>query len=158
MTETLFKEVTYNVSTLMQSIEMGSIGLPDIQRPFVWRNTKVQVRDLIDSMYRGYPVGYLLFWQNAFEGEGKAIGPDGKQKTPSLLIVDGQQRLASLYAVVRGRHVMRENFSQELIDIAFNPVTERFEVADAAIRKDKAFIPNISVFWQESTHLGSGVP
>lgn len=151
MTETLFKEVTYNVSTLMQSIEMGSIGLPDIQRPFVWRNTKV--RDLIDSMYRGYPVGYLLFWQNAYEGEGKAIGVDGKQKTPSLLIVDGQQRLTSLYAVVRGRQVTRENFSQELIEIAFNPVTERFEVADVAIKKDKAFIPNISVFWQESTDI-----
>ncbi|MHB9149124.1 MAG: GmrSD restriction endonuclease domain-containing protein [Thermoleophilia bacterium] len=146
MTETLFKDVNWTVNLLIQSIEMGSIGLPDIQRPFVWKNTKV--RDLIDSMYRGYPVGYLLFWQNAYDGEGKAIGTDGKQKTPSLLIVDGQQRLTSLFAVVKGKKVLRENFAQEAIEIAFNPLSERFEVADAAIKKDKAFIPNISVFWE----------
>jgi hypothetical protein len=109
---------------------MGTIGLPDIQRPFVWKNTKV--RDLIDSMYRGYPVGYLLFWENAYGGDGKVIGPDRKQKTANLLIVDGQQRLTSLYAVIRGEKVLRETFAKEAIEIAFNPVTEHFEVADAA--------------------------
>ena len=79
---------------------MGQIGLPDIQRPFVWPNTKV--RDLFDSMYRGYPVGYLLFWENAAEVGNRTIGSDAKQLAPSLVIVDGQQRLTSLYAVVKG--------------------------------------------------------
>lgn len=60
---TLFKEVSYNLATLIQQIDMGIIGLPDIQRPFVWQDTKV--RDLFDSMYKGYPVGYFLFWANA---------------------------------------------------------------------------------------------
>jgi len=151
MSETLFKEVKYDLSSLMKFIELGEIGLPDIQRPFVWRNSKV--RDLFDSMYRGYPVGYFLFWQNAFSDDAKAIGVDSKQKPPSLLIVDGQQRLTSLYAVVRGVNVVRENFEEEPIHIAFNPLQEKFEVADAAIRKDKAYIPNISVLWKDSTDL-----
>jgi uncharacterized protein with ParB-like and HNH nuclease domain len=51
---TLFKEVSYNLAALIQQIELGIIGLPDIQRPFVWPDTKV--RDLFDSMYKGYPV------------------------------------------------------------------------------------------------------
>lgn len=56
MTETLFKEVHYSLGGLINDIGLGRIGLPDIQRPFVWANAKV--RDLFDSMYRGYPVGY----------------------------------------------------------------------------------------------------
>jgi uncharacterized protein with ParB-like and HNH nuclease domain len=99
MSETQFKEVRYDLSSLVNYIEIGDIGLPDIQRPFVWKNTKV--RNLFDSMYRGYPIGYLLFWQNAFTDGSRTIGTDEKQKVARLLIVDGQQRLTSLYAVVR---------------------------------------------------------
>lgn len=146
MSDTLFKQVNYNLNTLVENIQLGQIGLPDIQRPFVWPNTKV--RDLFDSMYRGYPVGYLLFWQNGLDAsEHRGIGPDNKQKYPNLLIVDGQQRLTSLYAVIKGVPVIRENFEATPIEIAFNPLTEHFEVADAAIRKDASFIPNISVLW-----------
>ncbi|MCB0811448.1 MAG: DUF262 domain-containing protein, partial [Flavobacteriales bacterium] len=65
MSKPLFKEVSYSLSKLLDNIEMGYIGLPDIQRPFVWPNAKV--RDLFDSMYRGYPVGYFLFWENQVE-------------------------------------------------------------------------------------------
>src|ERR1035438_564394 len=101
----LFNEVGYNVGSLLDQIDMGVIGLPDIQRPFVWKNTKI--RDLFDSMYRAFPVGYLLFCQSAPAEGSKAIGVDGKQKHPSLLIVDGQQRLTSLYAVVKGKKVIR---------------------------------------------------
>ena len=93
MSEPVFNKVDYTLGTLMDSIQMGSIGLPDIQRPFVWKNAKV--RNLFDSMYRGFPVGYLLLWENGIEGGTKSIGTDGKQKAPSLLIVDGQQRLTS---------------------------------------------------------------
>jgi uncharacterized protein with ParB-like and HNH nuclease domain len=71
MTETVFKEVRYDLSSLIKFIELVEIGLPDIQRPFVWKNTKV--RDLFASMYRGFPIGYLLFWQNASTPDAKAI-------------------------------------------------------------------------------------
>lgn len=145
MSETVFKKVDYTLKDLVGYVDIGDIGLPDIQRPFVWKNAKV--RDLFDSMYRGYPVGYLLLWQNALTEEVRTIGHETKQKTPRLLIVDGQQRMTSLYAVVKGVPVLRENYSREPIQIAFNPLEERFEVADAAIRRDAAFIPNISVLW-----------
>lgn len=145
MTETVFKEVRYDLSSLIKFIELGEIGLPDIQRPFVWKNTKV--RDLFASMYRGFPIGYLLFWQNASTPDARAIGTDHKQKPPRLLIVDGQQRLTSLYAVTKGIKVIRENYKSEAIEIAFSPLQGKFEVADAAIRKDAAYIPNISAIW-----------
>ena len=130
---------------------MGEIGLPDIQRTFVWKNSKV--RDLFDSMYQGYPVGYLLFWQNAFDEDARFVGTDNKQKPSRLLIVDGQQRLTSLYAVVKGVQVIKEGHAKENIEIAFNPLREKFTVADAAVRRDRAFIPNISKVWSDNQSL-----
>lgn len=155
-TQLLFKDVSYPLGSLLDSIELGTIGLPDIQRPFVWKNAAV--RDLFDSMYRGYPVGALLFWQNAHvgvkaNGGAKSIGTAIKQKAPELLIVDGQQRLTSLYAVLKGRCVVREDYSSEFIAIAFHPLHEVFEVADAAIRRDRWWIPDISRLWAPDTDL-----
>ncbi len=144
MSETVFTKVDYDLGGLVKFIALGEIGLPDIQRPFVWKNAKV--RDLFDSMYKGYPVGYLLFWQNGL-ADDRTIGTDQKQKPPRLVIVDGQQRMTSLYAVIKGVNVVRENYDNEKICIAFNPLEERFEVADAAIRRDKAYIPDISILW-----------
>lgn len=151
MSETVFKQVNYDLNSLVKYIELGEIGLPDIQRPFIWKNAKV--RDLFDSMYQGYPVGYLLFWQNEFSDDARVIGTDTKQKPPRLLIVDGQQRLTSLYAVMKRIPTVRENYDSELIHIAFNPLLEKFEVADAAIRRDKTYIPDISVLWSKDTDL-----
>lgn len=151
MTSTVFTKVDYTLGSLMDAIEMGTVGLPDIQRPFVWKNAKV--RNLFDSMYRGYPVGYLLFWENAAADGAKAIGTDGKQKVPQQLIVDGQQRLTSLYAVIKGVPVLRENYVTETIEIAFNPLLQVFDVADAAIRRNSAYITNISDLWRKGADL-----
>ncbi len=142
-----FKKVDYNLDGLLHYIEIGDIGLPDIQRPFVWSNAKV--RDLFDSMYRGFPVGYLLFWENGANGVStKQIGTDGKQHdVPGRLIVDGQQRLTSLYAVIKGKKVLDDNFKERQIEIAFRPRDGKFEVADAAIKRDPEWIPNISAMW-----------
>lgn len=146
MTETLFKKVDYTLSGLINDIDMGEIGLPDIQRPFVWHNNKV--RDLFDSMYKGFPVGYLLFWENGSPNGNRSIGTGSKQKPSRLLIVDGQQRLTSLYAVMKGVPVIREDYKEEYISIAFRPKDQTFDVADAAILKDPEYIPNISILWQ----------
>ena len=116
MSETVFKDVRYELNSLIQYIGIGDIGLPDIQRPFIWSNAKV--RDLFDSMYKGFPVGYLLFWQNGLSDDSRTIGTDSKQKIPRLLIVDGQQRLTSLYAVVKNIPVIREGYDPENIKIA----------------------------------------
>jgi hypothetical protein len=145
ISETLFTEVKYTLSKLIEDIEMGEIGLPDIQRPFVWSNTKV--RDLFDSMYKGYPVGYLLFWVNGYDNGHRQIGAHAKQKVPRLLIVDGQQRLTSLFAVIKSLPVLRKNYATEKIRIAFNPLEQSFEVADAAIARDPEWIPDISEIW-----------
>jgi len=150
MSETVFTKVDYDLNALVNKIALGEIGLPDIQRPFVWKNAKV--RDLFDSMYKGYPVGYLLLWQNGL-ADDRTIGTDHKQKPPLLVIVDGQQRLTSLYAVIKGVNVIRQNYESEKISIAFNPLEERFEVADAAIRRNKAFIPDISILWSGDTKI-----
>lgn len=150
MSKTVFTQVGYSLDALVRLIELGTIGLPNIQRPFVWNNAKV--RDLFDSMYRGYPVGYLLLWRNGLPDD-RPIGTDAKQTPPQLVIVDGQQRLTSLYAVVRGIPVVRKNYDTEQIFIAFNPLEEQFEVADAAIRRDRAFIPDISRIWSGETDI-----
>jgi hypothetical protein len=145
--ESLFKETHYPVSLLIENIDRGQIGLPDLQRPFVWPT--VRIRDLFDSMYRGFPVGYLLFWQSS--SDGRQIGTDGKQAAPSLLIVDGQQRLTSLYAVLKGKPIINSDYKEVKIDIAFRPSDGTFEVADAAIRKDPEFISDISKLWAKGT-------
>jgi hypothetical protein len=95
-------------------------------------------------MYRGYPVGYFLFWENQVGEKTKQIGANNHQKVPHLLIVDGQQRLTSLYAVLKGIPVIRENYETEQIEIAFRPTDGTFQVCDAAIRKDPEYLPNIS--------------
>jgi len=151
MSKTVFNKVDYDLGSLIKAISLGEIGLPDIQRPFVWKNAKV--RDLFDSMYKGYPVGYFLFWQNAIATDSRSIGTDAKQKPPRLVIVDGQQRLTSLFAVIRNVSVIRENFEAEKIQIAFNPLEEKLEVVDAAILRDKAFLPDISLLWSDKTDV-----
>lgn len=145
MPEILFSQVNYSLDNLLQNIKLGVIGLPEIQRPFVWPNAKV--RDLFDSMYKGFPVGYFLFWKNGSGNGHKKIGTDAKQKVPDALIVDGQQRLTSLYAVMKGIPVLRDNFRKEKILIAFNPLLEKFEVYDAAIAKNPEYITDISMIW-----------
>lgn len=150
--KTCFKRVDYDLSGLLHYIDIGDIGLPDIQRPFVWSNAKV--RDLFDSMYRGFPVGYLLFWENAQMDGVRAIGPGTKpHAVPQRLIVDGQQRLTSLYAVFRGKKVLDEDYRERNIEIAFRPRDGAFEVADAAIRRDPEWIPNISTLWAEGKSI-----
>ncbi len=151
MKATLFKEVGYSLSTLIDNIDMGIIGLPDIQRPFVWKAAKV--RDLFDSMYKGFPVGYLLFWANGLENGHRQIGVDKKQKVPDLLIIDGQQRLTALYSVMKNVPIVRQDYTQQKIMISFRPKDQVFDVTDAAIIKDPECIADISVIWSDDLGL-----
>ncbi len=148
---TLFRITNYPINALIEQIDLGEIGLPELQRPFVWPN--VNVRNLFDSLYRGYPVGFFLFWESGADENTKNIGVTNRDRPPKLVIVDGQQRLTSLYAVIKGVEVLRSNFKKERIRIAFNPLSERFDVSDAAIMKDRSYIPDISVLWQTGADL-----
>lgn len=149
---TLFKEARYQLNALVSHIDLGILGLPEIQRPFIWKNKKV--KDLFDSMYKGYPVGYFLFWKTMHDGiTAKSIGTGSKQQAPSLVIVDGQQRLTSLYAVLKGKEVIRKNFNTERIIISFRPLTEEFVIPDAASRRSNEYVQDISVIWEPETKI-----
>lgn len=150
---TLFTEVNYNLATLIQQIDLGIIGLPEIQRPFVWKDTKV--RDLFDSMYRGYPVGYFLFWANGHQDNTKTIGDQNKQKPAQYLIVDGQQRLTSLFAVMKSKQVIKESYETEHIIISFKPLEEKFEIPDATTKRSSEYIQNISELWSSDINIFS---
>lgn len=150
MLGTLFSDTTSSVLLLVEQIRQGDLALPDIQRPFVWQATKV--RDLLDSMYRGYPVGYLLFWDTGADANARTIGVNEKPShVPKKLIVDGQQRLTSLFAVMTGTPVIRDDYSRGTIRIAFRPSDETFAVTDAAIEKDPEYVPDISALWNPAT-------
>lgn len=140
MAET-FDHHPWTVQDLVAGVTSGRVRLPDIQRPFVWGNAKV--RDLVDSMYRGFPVGQLMFWENAGAEHSKTIGVGEKTQSGSMQVVDGQQRLTSLYAVVKGLDVLREDYSQERIVISFNPLTERFAIPDSATKRSSEWIQDI---------------
>lgn len=145
MAITVFKDSSYSLSTLLEEIDRGEIALPDIQRPFVWKSSKV--RDLFDSMYQGFPVGHLLFWATGAEAGARRIGTHAHEAAPRLMIVDGQQRLTSLYAVLTGKEVVRADYSTSRIRIAFRPRDGTFEVTDAAVTKNPEFIPDVSILW-----------
>lgn len=149
LNKTIYKKIDYELSGLISDIKIGVIALPELQRPFVWKNAKV--RDLIDSMYMGFPVGFFLFWEPLENHDSRDIGTDGKQKAPRLLVVDGQQRLTSLYAVMTGTPVVRDGYDAEKIEISFNPLTERFDVADATTRNNPQVLPDISEIWDAKT-------
>lgn len=88
------------VSTAIDKIDNGAIALPEFQRGYVWRRR--QVRDLVESLYRRYPVGSLLFWETATES-APARGDAPLQRGYVSLLLDGQQRVTSLYGLMKGK-------------------------------------------------------
>ena len=121
-------------------VKTSEIAIPEIQRPFVWNATKVH--DFIDSLYRGYPVGYLIAWKNP-----DVRLKDGTQSTGKRILIDGQQRVTALLAALLGQQIIDKNYKSRRIAIAFHPGEQKFEVANVAIRKDQEWISDIaSVF------------
>ena len=148
--EHIFHTTEFTVNQLIEKIESGELGLPEIQRPFVWSNTKV--RDLLDSMFMGYPVGYLMLWENPKTEKVKSIGTDSKSyDSPKEVIIDGQQRLTALYAVMKDKEVLDSNYKKRAIIISFHPLTGKFEVGTPAIKNNHEWIYNLSELFTSST-------
>ncbi len=141
----IFEHGQRSIASLMSDIERDVIALPELQRPFVWEDTKV--RDLLDSLFVGFPVGTLVLWHTSNEKEARALGAERSSLRATTLVIDGQQRLTSLCAVMRGVEVVGEDGATRKITIAFRPRDGRFEVADAAIRNDPEFLPNVTELW-----------
>ena len=132
-----------SIQTLMSWIRSGEIAIPEIQRPFVWDSTKV--RDLIDSLYAGFPVGYIIVWKNP-----DVRLKDGTISSGKKILIDGQQRITALQAAIVGEPVVGGDYRKKRIKIAFHPLEERFEVSNPAIEKDAAWIPDIAILYQTS--------
>ena len=136
----------YSVQTLLTWIESDEIAIPEIQRPFVWNAAKV--RDFIDSLYFGYPVGYLIAWRNP-----SVRLKDGTESKGKRILIDGQQRVTALLAAMLGRSIVDKNYRKVHITIAFHPGEERFEVTNPAIRRDRAWLADIAALFAPGTKL-----
>ena len=125
------------VETILSWIKSGEIAIPEIQRPFVWKSSKV--RDLIDSLYNGYPVGYIITWKNS-----DIRLKDGSLSAGKKILIDGQQRITALTAAVIGQRVLNNEYKEVNIRIAYNPFEEKFEVLNKAIENNSIWINDIS--------------
>lgn len=145
MASELFKNIPSKVGDLVRDVKSGRIGLPDLQRPFVWKDNKV--RDLFDSMFKGYPIGYVMLWESPVDYESKKSNIGDNIKTydqPKELVIDGQQRLTALVAALYGVKVKDKNFCQREIKISFNPMTCEFAVWSKAYERDSEWITKVS--------------
>jgi hypothetical protein len=134
------------IETLLTWVKSGEIAIPEIQRPFVWDATKV--RNLLDSLYQGYPVGYLVAWRNP-----TVRLKDGTPSAGKRILIDGQQRVTALMAALLGREVLTKDYETRRIAIAFHPLEERFEVANPAIRKDAAWVHDVATVFAPDASL-----
>ena len=135
----------YSVNSILGSIEAGEIAIPEIQRPFVWKGS--QVRDLVDSLYNGYPTGYLIIWQNP-----DVKLKDGRSAVGKKVLIDGQQRITALMTAIAGHKILTEDYEEKTIRIAFNPIAkegeERFAVTTPAHENSSFWIPDIAEVFQ----------
>lgn len=136
----------HTVDTVLSWIKTREVVIPEIQRPFVWKAT--QVRDLIDSLYKGYPVGYLIV-SRSHEMRLK----DGSMSKGQRILIDGQQRVTALMAAILGRSVLNNEYNEKFIKIAYNPFADGdenlFEVQDQSHLKSKKWIADISVLFDD---------
>ena len=153
MAKELFERIDRKVNSLLDEVLNGSIGLPDLQRPFVWQDTKV--KELFDSMMRGFPIGYVMLWASPVNYENtKSIGSNEKQfKRPDDLVIDGQQRLTSLLAAMTGVPVKNKDFKEKRIKICYNPLTKEFFVWSQINENDTRLISDIAeVYKADENH------
>jgi hypothetical protein len=134
------------IETLQTWVKSGEIAIPEIQRPFVWDATKV--RNLLDSLYQGYPVGYLIAWRNP-----SVRLKDGSTSSGKRILIDGQQRVTALMAALLGQEVLPKDYETVRIRIAFHPLEERFQVSNPAIQKDAAWLPDLAAVFAPEASL-----
>ena len=153
MGKELFDNIPSKVADILSDIKNGRVGLPDLQRPFVWQDNKV--RELLDSMMKGYPIGYIMLWASPDDYENTVhIGKNEKiYKRPNDLVIDDQQRLTALLAAMYGVTIMDKNYKERAIRISFNPLTREFAVWTPAFEKNPEWISEISqVFAADEEH------
>lgn len=145
-----FTTTSMSISAILGLIKANDIAIPEIQRPFVWKSK--QVRDLIDSLYRGFPVGYIILWKNP-----NVKLKDGTISSGKKVLIDGQQRITALMTAIAGRDIYNEEYKLCRVKIAFNPIAalsgedeaELFAVQTPAHLKSKHWIPDIAEIFSD---------
>lgn len=150
----LFDNIPSKVEELLNNVENGRIGLPDLQRPFVWKDNKV--RNLLDSMLKGYPIGYIILWESPMDFDNTdQIGKNDKiYKAPDDLVIDGQQRLTALLAAIKGIRVKDVNYRERNIKISFNPLSREFAVWTSAYERNPEWINTVSMIFAADAEHG----
>jgi len=146
MSNQRYSVTPHPIETFLTWVKSGEIAIPEIQRPFVWEATKV--RNLLDSLYQGYPIGYLIAWRNP-----TVKLKDGTSSAGKRILIDGQQRVTALMAALLGREVLTKDYETVRIRIAFHPQKELFEVSNSAIRKDVAWIEDVANVFEPDASL-----
>lgn len=140
-----FRVNSISVNALLGLIAANNIAIPEIQRPFVWKNK--QVRDLLDSLYKGYPTGYIILWNNP-----TVKLKDGTVSAGRKSLIDGQQRITALMTAIAGIPVINSEYKKTRVKIAFNPFAalsddkdaEIFAVQDQSHLRSKKWIPDVA--------------
>jgi len=134
------------IDVILNYIKTNEIAIPEIQRPFVW--DAINVRNLMDSLYQGFPVGYLITWRNP-----TVKLKDGSLSAGKRILIDGQQRVTALMAALLGREILTKDYKTVRIKIAFNPQKEKFEVSNPAIEKDNSWLPDIAAIFSPDAKM-----
>ena len=147
------KFTTYplSISAILGLIKANDIAIPEIQRPFVWKSK--QVRDLMDSLYKGYPVGYIILWKNP-----NVKLKDGTISAGKKVLIDGQQRVTTWMTALAGQDIINEDYKTTRIKIAFDPFAaltgddeaEIFAVQTPAHIKSSRWIPDIAEIFSDN--------
>ena len=127
----------YTVETLLSNIKSGNIAIPEMQRPFVWDSSKV--RDLVDSLYKGFPVGYIIVWQDP-----DVKLKDGTKSSGKKVLIDGQQRITAMAAAIVEQEVLDDHYKWKRIsmrlDLDFeeqmNALADRDKLTPKAYREE----------------------
>jgi len=136
-------QYSLKVQNFLDDIQLGRIALPGLQRPFVWDDS--QVRNLLDSMFRGFPIGYIMLWRTPDEYNSSVeIGGSTKKFEPTQLIIDGQQRLTALLTALCGEKVRDENYKERTVQISFRPTRGEFAVRPTKKKLSAEWIENIA--------------
>lgn len=140
-----YRTNSLSVNALLGLIASNDIAIPEIQRPFVWKNK--QVRDLLDSLYKGYPTGYIILWKNP-----TVKLKDGSVSAGKKILIDGQQRITALMTAIAGIPVINSDYKKSRVKIAFDPFAalsedkdaEIFAVQDQSHLRGKRWIPDVA--------------
>jgi len=140
-----YRTHSLSVSAILGLIENNDIAVPEIQRPFVWKNKPV--RDLLDSLYKGYPTGYVILWKNP-----TVKLKDGTVSAGKKILIDGQQRITALMTAIAGIPVINSDYKKARVKIAFDPFAALsddkdavvFEVQDQSHLRGKRWIPDVA--------------